>query len=52
MSNKVDMNVFLHSLLATEQMNTFTVSEAKDALLAHHVEFTDPVETRKLSIVS
>ena len=47
MSNKVDMNVFLHSLLVTKQMDNFTISEAKEALIAHHVEFTDPVEARK-----
>lgn len=47
MSNKVDMNVFLHSLLVTKQMDNFTISEAKEALIAHHVEFTDSVEARK-----
>jgi hypothetical protein len=47
MNNKIDMNVFLHSLLVKEQMDNFTVSEAKDALLDHHAEFTDPVEARK-----
>ncbi|MDN2664158.1 hypothetical protein OW492_12320 [Psychromonas sp. 14N.309.X.WAT.B.A12] len=47
MSNKVDMNVFLHSLLVTKQMDNFTISEAKEALIAHLVEFTDPVEARK-----
>lgn len=47
MSNKVDMNVFLHSLLVTKQMNNFTVLEAKEALLKGHAEFTDEVEARK-----
>ena len=47
MSNKVDMNVFLHSLLVKKKMDNFTVSEAKEVLLANHVEFTDPVEARK-----
>ncbi|GLS89083.1 hypothetical protein GCM10007916_01500 [Psychromonas marina] len=47
MSNKVDMNVFLHSLLVIKQMNDFTVAEARDALLREHAEFTDEVETRK-----
>ncbi len=47
MSNKVDMNVFLHSLLVIKQMNNFTVSEARDALLKDHAEFTDETETRK-----
>jgi len=47
MSNKVDMNVFLHSLLVIKQMNNFTVLEAKDVLLKDHAEFTDDVEARK-----
>lgn len=47
MSLKVNMNVFLHSLLLKQQMNNFTVSEAKDALLREHPEFTDSVEARK-----
>ena len=47
MKNKVNMNVFLHSLLVNKQMNNFTVSEAKDALLLEHAEFTDEIETRK-----
>jgi hypothetical protein len=47
MSNKVDMNVFLHSLLVIKQMNNFTVLEAKEALLKGHAEFTDDVEARK-----
>lgn len=47
MSNKVDMNVFLHSLLVIKQMDDFTISEAKEALIAHHDEFTAPVEARK-----
>lgn len=47
MSKKVDMNVFLHFLLVIKQMNNFTVSEAKDALLHECTEFTDAVETRK-----
>lgn len=46
MSNKVDMNVFLHSLLVIKQMDNFTVSEAKDALLHEHAEFTDDKQTR------
>ncbi len=40
------MNVFLHSLLVIKQMNAFTVSEAKDALLREHAEFTDDKQTR------
>lgn len=47
MNKKVDMNVFLHFLLVKKQMNDFTVSEAKDALLHEHTEFTDSVEARK-----
>ncbi|MFT6905948.1 MAG: hypothetical protein ACJAS1_002611 [Oleiphilaceae bacterium] len=47
MSQKVDMNVFLHSLLVIKQMNEFTVIEAKDALLHEHAEFTDSTEARK-----
>lgn len=47
MSNKVDMNVFLHSLLVIKQMNNFTVLEARDTLLREHSEFTDPSEARK-----
>ena len=47
MSNKVDMNVFLHFLLVTKQMNNFTVSEAKDALFKEHDEFKDETEARK-----
>ncbi|GLS91973.1 hypothetical protein GCM10007916_30430 [Psychromonas marina] len=41
------MNVFLYSLLVTNNMNEFTVAEAKDALLANHPEFDDEVECRK-----
>lgn len=41
------MNVYLHFLLVIKQMNEFTVSEAKDALLNEQPEFTDEVETRK-----
>ena len=47
MSNKVEMNVYLHFLLVIKQMNGFTVTEAKDALLDEKSEFTDEVETRK-----
>jgi len=47
MSKTVEMNVFLHSLLVIKQMNDFTVSEAKEALLREHAEFTDGVEARK-----
>ncbi len=47
MSNKVQMNVFLHSLLVIKKMDNFTVSEAKDVLLLEHTEFTDGVEARK-----
>jgi hypothetical protein len=47
MSQKVNMNVFLHSLLVIKQMNEFTVIEAKDALLREHAEFTDSAEARK-----
>jgi hypothetical protein len=46
MSQQVDMNAFLYSLLITKQMNDFTVSEAKDALLREHAEFTDDKKTR------
>lgn len=46
MSNKVDMNVFLHSLLITKQMNNFTVTETKEALLHEHAKFTDDKKTR------
>ena len=41
------MNVFLHFLLVIKQMNNFTVTQAKEALLREQSEFTDPVETRK-----
>jgi len=47
MSKKVGMNVHLHFLLVIKQMNDFTVSEAKDALLHEQPEFSDAVETRK-----
>ena len=47
MSKKVNMNVFLHFLLVIKQMNNFTVTQAKEALLREQSEFTDPVETRK-----
>jgi len=47
MSQQVDMNIFLHSLLVIKKMNDFTVIEARDALLADHAEFTDSTETRK-----
>jgi len=41
------MNVYLHFLLVIKQMNRFTVTEAKDALLDERSEFNDDVETRK-----
>jgi hypothetical protein len=47
MSQQVNMNAFLHSLLVINKMNDFTVAEARDALLATHAEFTDEVESRK-----
>ena len=47
MSKKVNMNVFLHSLLVIKKMNEFTVIEAKDALLHEQNEFTDSTEARK-----
>ena len=47
MSQQVNMNVFLHSLLVIKQMNDFSVIEAKDALLREHAEFTDAAEARK-----
>lgn len=47
MSQQVNMNVFLYSLLVTNNMNEFTVTEAKDDLLANHPEFGDEVECRK-----
>lgn len=47
MSNKVGMNVFLHSLLIIKEMDDFTVTEARDALLNGHNEFINKTETRK-----
>ncbi len=47
MSKQANMNVFLHFLLVIKQMNNFTVTEAKNALLHEQSEFTDAVETRK-----
>ncbi|MGP9671113.1 hypothetical protein ACT3S9_07455 [Pseudoalteromonas sp. AOP31-A2-14] len=47
MSKKANMNVFLHFLLVIKQMDNFTVTEAKDALLHEQSAFTDAVETRK-----
>tara|TARA_R110002020_G_scaffold170772_1_gene360656 strand:- start:720 stop:1304 length:585 start_codon:yes stop_codon:yes gene_type:complete len=47
MSKKANMNVFLHFLLVIKQMNNFTVTQAKDALLREQSGFTDAVETRK-----
>lgn len=47
MSQQIGMNVFLHSLLVIKKMDNFTVSEAKDALLNAHAEFTDEIEARK-----
>jgi hypothetical protein len=47
MSKKVDMNVFLHFILVIKQMNDFTVTEAKNALLLEYSEFTDENEARK-----
>ena len=47
MSNKVEMNVFLHSLLVTKQMDNFTVTEAKEALMRECSVFDDPIEARK-----
>ena len=47
MSKQANMNVFLHFLLVIKQMNNFTVTQAKEALLREQSEFTDPVETRK-----
>ncbi|KPZ52765.1 Transcriptional regulator VspR [Pseudoalteromonas sp. P1-13-1a] len=47
MSKKANMNVFLHFLLVIKQMNNFTVTEAKNALLRELPTFTDSVETRK-----
>jgi len=47
MIKKVDMNIFLHFLLVSKQMNDFTVSEAKDTLMYEHKDFTDDVEARK-----
>ena len=47
MSQQVNMNAFLYSLLITLEMNDFTVTEARDALLTEHAEFTDEVESRK-----
>ena len=47
MSKKANMNVFLHFLLVIKQMDNFTVTQAKDALLHEQSAFTDAVETRK-----
>lgn len=47
MSQQVNMNTFLYSLLVTNKLNDFTVSQARDALLKAHPEFTDKVESRK-----
>lgn len=47
MSNRVDMNVFLHFLLVIKEINDFTVSEAKDVLMIEFSEFPEPVEARK-----
>ena len=47
MSKKANMNVFLHFLLVIKQMDKFTVTEAKNALLREQPTFTDVVETRK-----
>ncbi|MEI8654288.1 hypothetical protein P4S57_17140 [Pseudoalteromonas sp. Hal273] len=47
MSKKANMNVFLHFILIIKQMNNFTVTQAKDALLREQPTFTDVVETRK-----
>lgn len=47
MSKQANMNVFLHFLLVIKQMDNFTVTQAKDALLREQSEFTDAVETRK-----
>lgn len=41
------MNVFLHFLLVIKEMNEFTVSEAKDALMHEYSVFSDAVEARK-----
>ncbi|MBH0040626.1 hypothetical protein [Pseudoalteromonas sp. SWN166] len=47
MSKKANMNVFLHFLLVIKQMDKFTVTQAKDALLREQPTFADAVETRK-----
>jgi len=47
MSQQVSINAFLHSLLVVKKMDNFTVSEAKDALVREHAEFTDETEARK-----
>lgn len=41
------MNVFLHFLLVIKEMNDFTVTEIKDALMNKYSAFSDPVEARK-----
>lgn len=41
------MNIFLHSLLVTNKMDNFTVTEAKDALLREHTEFINSDEARR-----
>jgi len=47
MSNKIRINVFMHNLLIINEMNDFTVLEARNALLKEHSEFTDKIEARK-----
>jgi len=47
MSQKVNMNVFLHYLLVIKEINEFTVIEARDILVQEHSEFTDADMARK-----
>ena len=47
MNKKVSMNVYLHFLLVIKEMDHFTVTDARDALLKGDNEFIDKTETRK-----
>ena len=47
MRQKVNMDVFLYYLLATQKMNDFTVSEAKEVLCRDKSEFPSLEEARK-----
>lgn len=47
MSNEVNMNIYLHSLLVIKQINNFTISEARSVLLEEFPEFNCAIEARK-----